>query len=138
MAAGGDAALGLIPGLKAGRKALSKVDDIADAAGDVGQAAKALEPAMKRQKQLEHVAGSKENARRVAAGQNPSTFHGDEATAIQRSREAYRRGQQVPNRPNVREYDFGREIGTSNGNSATRVRVHQDGAGRIHGHPIGG
>ena len=42
MAAGGEAALGLFPGLKAGakaRKALGKADDVADAAGDVGQAA---------------------------------------------------------------------------------------------------
>jgi hypothetical protein len=40
MAAGGEAALGLIPGLEAGnkaRKALGKADDVADAAGDVGR-----------------------------------------------------------------------------------------------------
>jgi HNH endonuclease len=42
VAAGGEAALGLIPGLKAGnkaRKALDKAEDVADAAGDVGRAA---------------------------------------------------------------------------------------------------
>lgn len=139
MAAGGDALLGLIPGAKSVKKldkALDKAEDVADAAGDVQQARKALEPAVKRQKQLEHVTGSKENARRAAAGREPSTFHGGEATAIRRTRDAYRRGQPVPNRPNVREYDFGREIGTSNGHPATRVRVHQDKDGRIHGHPI--
>jgi RHS repeat-associated protein len=41
VAAGGEAALGLIPGLKAGnkaRKTLAKADDVADAAGDVGHA----------------------------------------------------------------------------------------------------
>jgi RHS repeat-associated protein len=43
MAAGADAALGLIPGLKAGKKidkALDKAEDVADAAGDVGRKAK--------------------------------------------------------------------------------------------------
>jgi hypothetical protein len=43
MAAGGDMALGAIPGLRAAKKlgkALDKAEDVADAAGDVGQAAK--------------------------------------------------------------------------------------------------
>jgi hypothetical protein len=43
MAAGGDAALGLIPGLRAAKKlgkALDKAEDVADAAGDVRRAAR--------------------------------------------------------------------------------------------------
>lgn len=43
MAAGGDAAVGLIPGLKTGKKlgkALDKAEDVADAAEDVSRASK--------------------------------------------------------------------------------------------------
>ena len=38
----------------------------------------------------------------------------------------------------MREHDFGVSVGTGpKGGMQTRVRVHQDSKGRIHGHPFG-
>lgn len=89
------------------------------------------------QKQAGHVPGTPQHANRVSQGKATSTFFGarsgEKATRI-----AHERGAPVPGRPNVKEYDFGRSVGTGpRGGMQTRVRVHEDQNGQIHGHPSG-
>jgi len=67
-----------------------------------------------------------------------STFDGDPDEADALTQEAWEKGTPIAKRPGVREYDFGRRIGVGpNGDGQSIVRVHEDAAGRIHGHPSG-
>jgi hypothetical protein len=91
-----------------------------------------------RQKQDGHIAGTAQNTNRLRQGKPTSTFDGtaDEADAL--TREAWERGSPVPDRPDIREYDFGRPVGKGpNGGGQSVVRVHKDQKDRIHGHPSG-
>jgi uncharacterized Zn-binding protein involved in type VI secretion len=91
-----------------------------------------------RQKQDGHVGGTPQNSNRIKQGKPTSTFDGDQAEADALTQQAWAQGSPVPGRPNVREFDFGRPIGTGpRGGRQSRVRVHQDADGRIHGHPSG-
>ncbi len=95
------------------------------------------EPKINEQKQAGHVPGKAQNINRKKQGKGTSEFFGkksgDRATQI-----AAKRGTPVPNRPNVVEYEFGVAVGTGpNGGMRTKVRVHKDRRGQIHGHPAG-
>jgi type VI secretion system secreted protein VgrG len=91
-----------------------------------------------RQKQDGHIQGTPQNTNRAKAGKPTSTFDGDAAEADALTQEAWNKGTPVPNRTGVKEYDFSRRIGTGpKGGGQTRVRVHEDTSGRIHGHPSG-
>lgn len=95
-------------------------------------------PTISSQKQAGHIRGTPQHRNRIKAGKPTSTFDGDQATVERLVQTAWERGRSVPGRPGVRDYDFGRRIGTNpNGRPQTRVRVHQDAQGRIHGHPVG-
>ncbi len=95
-------------------------------------------PPISRQKQDGHVAGTAQNRNRVRQGTKTSTFDGSSAEADALTQEAWEKGSPVPGRSGIRDYDFGRRIGAApNGKSQSIVRVHQDSAGRIHGHPSG-
>jgi hypothetical protein len=91
-----------------------------------------------RQQQDGHISGTPQNANRIKQGKSTSTFDGDAAEADALTQEAWSKGAPVPNRKGVKEYDFGRRVGTGpKGGGQTRVRVHEDSKGRIHGHPSG-
>ena len=95
-------------------------------------------PVISRQKQDGHVAGTAQSRNRIKQGTKTSTFDGASAEADALTHEAWEKGSPVPGRPGVRDYDFGRRVGTApSGESQSVVRVHQDSAGRIHGHPSG-
>jgi len=65
-------------------------------------------------------------------------FDGPPAEADALTREAWQKGILVPKQPGVRDYDFGRRIGTGGyGGGQSSVRVYQNSAGEIHGHPVG-
>jgi RHS repeat-associated protein len=94
-------------------------------------------PEIARQRQDGHVEGTPQHRNRVKEGKPTSTFDSREI-ADQLTQEAWQNGSTVRNRPNLREYDFGRPVGKGpRGGSQSRVRVHQDASGRIHGHPSG-
>lgn len=97
-----------------------------------------LKPSISRQKQSSHIRGSTQSQNRIKQGKRTSTFDGSPVEAEALTQEAWSKGTQVPKRPSIRDYDFGRRIGTGpNGGGQSVVRVHQDGAGKIHGHPSG-
>jgi hypothetical protein len=71
-------------------------------------------------------------------GNPTSVFSGDSAEADALTHEAWAKGMPVPGRIGVRDHDFGRPVGKGpNGGYQTTVRVHEDQAGNIHGHPSG-
>jgi hypothetical protein len=96
------------------------------------------QPEIARQKQDGHIAGTPQHQNREKAGKPTSVFD-DPKKADDLTQEAWEKGEQVDNKSHgVREYDFGTRIGTDpNGEAQTKVRVHQDSRGRIHGHPAG-
>ena len=95
-------------------------------------------PPISRQKQDGHIVGTPQNRNRIKIGKLTSTFDGSPAEADALTQEAWQKGTPVPKQPGVREYDFGRRIGTGGyGGGQSSVRVSQDSAGKIHGHPIG-
>jgi hypothetical protein len=94
--------------------------------------------AIARQKQDGHIAGTAQNGNRLRQGKPTSTFDGasDEADAL--TQEAWEKGTPVAGRTDVRDYDFGRRVGTGpDGGGQSCVRVHKDRLDRIHGHPSG-
>ena len=94
-------------------------------------------PAISKQKQAGHIPGTPQNANRLKQGKPTSSFFG-EKSGERLTQQAFEKGKPVSGRPNVREHDFGVSTGTGpNGGMQTRVRVHQDSKGRIHGHPSG-
>ena len=94
-------------------------------------------PPISSQKQAGHVKGTPQYLNRVKRGKPTSYFH-DTKSAQRLTQEAWKNGILVPGRRNVREYDFARPIGIGpKGGMQTKVRVHQDARGRIHGHPSG-
>lgn len=81
--------------------------------------------------------GTPQHINRVKQGTATSSFDSLE-DANNYTQEAWSKGQPVSGRPNVRDYDFGRRIGDGpKGGSQSRVRVHLDERGNIHGHPVG-
>ena len=95
------------------------------------------DPEISRQKQNGHIRDTPQHRNRVRSGKPTSTFDGSADSADELTREAWRNGSPT-DRPNVRDYDYGRRIGTGpRGGGQSRVRVHMDGQGRIHGHPAG-
>lgn len=91
-----------------------------------------------RQKQDGHIPGTPQYANRAKIGKPTSSFLPSEnADAL--TREAWIRGRPVPGRPGVRDYEFGRPVGTGpGGGTQSRVRVHQaPSTAKIHGHPSG-
>ena len=90
-----------------------------------------------KQKQAGHVKGTPQNANRQKANKPTSTFFG-EKSGERLTQEAFQKNNPAPGRPGVKDHDVGVSVGTgSNGGMQTRVRVHQDKKGRIHGHPSG-
>lgn len=104
---------------------------------DGGKATKGAKPVISKQKQAGHIPGTPQNANRVKQGKATSSFFG-EKSGERLTQQAFEKGKPVPKRPGVREHDFGVSTGTGpNGGMQTKVRVHQDSKGRIHGHPSG-
>lgn len=102
-----------------------------------GGVPKGTKPAISAQKQAGHIPGTPQNANRLKQGKPTSSFFG-EKSGERLTQQAFEKGKPVPGRPNVREHDFGVSTGTGpNGGMQSRVRVHQDSKGRIHGHPSG-
>ncbi|MCC9312500.1 type IV secretion protein Rhs, partial [Kitasatospora sp. RB6PN24] len=96
-----------------------------------------LSPHVSRQKQDQHVAGTKEYQKRIADGTPTSVFR-NRAEADAYAQHAWDNGTPVPGRPHQRDYEYGKPVGRGpNGGWQTKVRVHQDQAGKIHGHPAG-
>jgi hypothetical protein len=94
-------------------------------------------PEISIQKQAGHVEGTPQHTNRTSVGKPTSTFFGPES-GERLTKEAFKRGAPVPGRPGVREHDFGFTTGTGpGGGMQSKVRVHQDATGRIHGHPSG-
>ncbi|WP_305729421.1 RHS repeat-associated core domain-containing protein, partial [Burkholderia ubonensis] len=94
-------------------------------------------PHISQQKQAGHVLGDPQYDNRVKQGKATSCFC-DWDDAIQYTDDAWNQGTPVPGRPNVRDHDFKKPVGFGpNGGVQTSVRVHQDNAGKIHGHPKG-
>ncbi len=104
--------------------------------GDVE--AKNDQPEIARQKQDGHITGTPQHQNREKAGKPTSVFD-DPRKADDLTQEAWEKGEQVDSKLHgVREYDFGTRVGTGpSGEAQTKVRVHQDSRGRIHGHPAG-
>ena len=95
-------------------------------------------PPISRQKQDGHIAGTPQNRNRIKIGKPTSTFDGSSAEADALTQEAWQKGTPLPKQPGMREYDFGRRIGTGGyGGGQSSVRVSQDSAGKIHGYPVG-
>jgi len=90
------------------------------------------------QKQAGHIPGTPQNILRIKQGKPTSTFYGPQSAEIA-TNIAIQRGTPLPNRPNVKEYDFGVGVGVGpNGGTQTRVRVHTSPkTGQSHGHPSG-
>ncbi|RVX41120.1 intein/RHS repeat-associated protein [Nonomuraea polychroma] len=90
-----------------------------------------------RQKQDQHVYGSKGYNDRVRRGE-PTSYFNSRAEADAYAEYAWKHGKPVPGRPNVRDYDFGKPVGRGpRGGWQTQVRVHIDGSGKVHAHPKG-
>jgi RHS repeat-associated protein len=104
----------------------------------VGTAARPPLPQISRQQQNSHVTGTPGYINRVKQGKSTSAFP-DVETADNLTLQAWERGRPLPGRPNVREHDFERPVSTPgpNGGHQTRVRVHQNQKGCVHGHPSG-
>jgi RHS repeat-associated protein len=94
-------------------------------------------PGISRQKQDQHVQGTREYQERLNNGTPTSSFASrSEADAY--AQHSWDNGTPVPGRPNVRDYEYGQPVGRGpRGGWQTRVRVHMDGTGRIHAHPAG-
>ncbi|MEV8349719.1 hypothetical protein ACFVTT_21070 [Streptomyces niveus] len=94
-------------------------------------------PPVSRQKQDQHVLGTKEYRERLKQSTPTSTFATrNEADAY--AQHAWRNGTPVPDRPNMRDYEYGKPVGKGpKGGWQTRVRAHIDGSGRVHAHPVG-
>ncbi|MEU2625438.1 DUF6531 domain-containing protein [Kitasatospora sp. NPDC007106] len=96
-----------------------------------------LSPHVSRQKQDQHVRGTKEYQARIAQG-TPTSYFANRAEADAYAQHAWDNGTPVPNRPHVRDYEYGLPVGRGpNGGWQTRVRVHMDQSKKIHGHPAG-
>ncbi|GAA2742608.1 DUF6531 domain-containing protein [Kitasatospora cinereorecta] len=96
-----------------------------------------LSPHVSRQKQDQHVLGTKEYRERIANG-TPTSAFANRAEADAYAQHAWDNGTPVPGRPNVRDHEYGQPVGRGpNGGWQTKVRVHMDGGGKIHGHPAG-
>ncbi len=105
--------------------------------GDGGFAPKVAKKTISRQKQAGHVKGTPQYNNRIKQGTSTSYFDNWQ-DAERYTQEAWEKGTAVPGREGVRDYDFGRPVGTgSKGGSQGRVRVHMDSRGGIHGHPVG-
>ena len=102
------------------------------------------QPEIARQKQDGHIAGTPQHQNREKAGKPTSVFD-DPKKADDLTQEAWEKGEQVDNKDH--EYELRRihplsqrrraRIGTGpNGEAQTKVRVHQDSRGRIHGQSL--
>ena len=90
------------------------------------------------QKQDGHIADTPQHKQRLRASKPTSIFDVRREEAYKLVQEAWEKGTPVPDRPGVRDHDFGRRVGTApDGRGQTKIRVHQGADGRIHGHPAG-
>ena len=92
---------------------------------------------IKTQKQNEHILGTGNHANRVKQGGPLSVWdRGVNVDAM--TRNAWINGTHVPGRPGVRDFEVGAPIGVAPGGGAqTKIRVHMDQQGCIHGHRAG-
>ncbi|HSV68027.1 MAG TPA: hypothetical protein VLJ59_19315 [Mycobacteriales bacterium] len=89
------------------------------------------------QQQQGHIFGTPQYKRRLADGKPTSYFH-DERSANKYTYEAWYKGKPVKGDPRKREHDFGHPVGVGpKGGTQSRVRVHMDNKGEVHGHPSG-
>lgn len=89
------------------------------------------------QQQQGHIFGTPQYKRRLADKKATSYFH-DKRSANRYTYNAWYKGKPVRNNPRTREYDFGHPVGVGpRGGTQSRVRVHMDRKGEVHGHPTG-
>jgi hypothetical protein len=89
------------------------------------------------QQQQGHIFGTPQYRRRLADRKPTSYFH-DERSANRYTYDAWYKGTPVRGDPRLREHDFGHPVGVGpRGGSQSRVRVHMDNNGDVHGHPSG-
>lgn len=102
---------------------------------NIENSTEANQPKINKQKQAGHIKGTPQYNNRVKQGKVTSSW--DEGKdPDQLTTEAWKKGNAVQGRPEMKEYDFGQRIGTSSkGNPLTKVRVSIDSRGEIHGHP---
>jgi hypothetical protein len=92
------------------------------------------------QKQAGHVVGTPQYTNRVKQAKPTGAFP-DHETAEQYTKEAWEKGSNPDRRKldRTRQYDFGRDIPgviDPDGNPTSKVRVHRDSKGYIHGYPV--
>lgn len=89
------------------------------------------------QKQAGHEPGTPQNENRTKQGKATSTFT-DAKEGRDLTHDTHATGTSDPKFPNQKTKDYGRPVGKgANGGDQTRVRVHEDSKGKIHGHPDG-
>ncbi len=89
------------------------------------------------QKQRGHVPGTPQYKQRIKDQKATSTFFREDQ-AVELTRRAWANGSPVRNQANKRDFEFGFPVGRgTRGGFQTKVRVHIDKKGRIHGHPVG-
>ena len=102
-----------------------------------GNLANAAFASINEQKQAGHEAGTPQNDNRINQGKPTSTFK-DAKEGRDLTQDTHATGTTDPKFPNQKTKDYGRPVGTgANGGDQTRVRVHEDSRGKIHGHPDG-
>lgn len=90
-----------------------------------------------KQKQAGHVIGTPQYLNRLKNDTKTSAFFGEKSGEYLTQR-AFREGRSPAKKPTVRDHEFGISVGSGpKGGMQTKVRVHQDQKGRIHGHPAG-
>ncbi|TQF67826.1 RHS repeat-associated core domain-containing protein [Pseudoalteromonas luteoviolacea] len=98
-------------------------------------------PVIDRQKQNEHIKGTKEHTSRVnnapSKNREPSTWDNpDEADDL--TQEAWKKGSSVGGNENKKRLEIGRPIGTKpNGDKQSAVQVSRNKKGEVHGTPFG-
>ncbi|WP_225980313.1 RHS repeat-associated core domain-containing protein [Paracidovorax avenae] len=89
------------------------------------------------QKQAGHVLGTPQQINRAKINKPTSVFV-DWSDAVKYTDEAWAKGTPVPGRPGLKDHEFHHPVGFGpNGGTQSKVRVHQDANGKIHGHPAG-
>lgn len=102
-----------------------------------GNLANAAFASINEQKQAGHEAGTPQNDNRINQGKPTSTFK-DAKEGRDLTQDTHATGTTDPKFPNQKTKNYGRPVGTgANGGDQTRVRVHEDSRGKIHGHPDG-
>nr|WP_272897233.1 hypothetical protein [Escherichia fergusonii] len=89
------------------------------------------------QKQAGHIQGTPQYNNRLKQGKPTSAFD-SQADVDKLVRDTLEHGNPVPNQPGKFDLETGSPVGTGpNGGTQSKVRVHIDSKGEVHGHPAG-